>query len=157
LKKAQECARLKFLGYELQKSQFEIASETQIDSFKKPWKPIDVSTLKVKTEYPVEDLAQELQWSVRYLQRIVEQKTGIHNAITLTKKQYAKCAEAINSRKNALARQAKAERFALESSPKKYSYLSNNSKGNKSSEESSGPWGEVAKYGPGKLIYIRSR
>lgn len=157
LRKAQDCAKLKFLGYELKKSKVESNVEIPIDYFNGPWKPIDGSTLKAKVVYSIKDLSNQLQWSVGHLQRLIEQKTGISHVTTLTKKEYAKCAEAIDSRKKALARQAKAEHFALEDCPRKNIFLSNNSSRKKSATSSSVAWGEVAKYGPGKLIYIRSR
>jgi hypothetical protein len=51
----------------------------------------------------------------------------------------------------------KAERFALDNFTKKHPRLSNNSRRQKNSKASSGVWGEVAKHGAGKLIYIRSK
>lgn len=97
----------------------------------------------------VSDIALKLDWSVNRIQNLIEQRTGIKNAITITYSQYKLCIDIFKARKEALKRQRKKDAI-------------NNSKGisykhTTSSKKSSGVWDRIAKFGPGKIIYIRSR
>lgn len=105
--------------------------------------------VQVNNSYDILDISDKLKWSVSRIQRLVEQKTRIKNALTLSKEEYNLCKEMFETRRKALQKQAKSEMFSK-------SYIKRKKKYNHSNK-SAGVWDRIAVNGPGKLIYIRSR
>lgn len=98
--------------------------------------------------YDVENLSRELNWSLKFLQTLIAQKTGKKNTKSLTEKEFDQCSEMIESRKKALKREEK-QNYKIQNvtRSKKYSYKS----------KKIGVWDKISLHGPGKIIYIRSK
>jgi hypothetical protein len=99
--------------------------------------------------YNVNNIATKLEWSIRYVQYLIEIKTGVKGATTIDGSEYLLCKDAFDSRVRALSKRRKRERLA------KIKLKINNQ--NTSANNSSGVWDSVLKYGLGKVIYIRSK
>jgi hypothetical protein len=117
------------------------------ESFINPKKP----TFKKATEnknYDVEKLAYELNWSFKFFQTLIAQKTGKKDAKSLTEKEFVQCNDMIESRKKGLKRKEKQNyKFPNVIKSKRHSH----------NRKKNGVWDKISLYGPGKIIYIRSK
>ena len=99
--------------------------------------------------YEINRIAETLKWSVSKVQILVKQKTGIKEAVTLNYNEYHLCKDMFESRRKALQKQEKLE--------SQFKSIVRSSNRYKRTNKSAGVWDRISKYGPGKIIYIRSK
>lgn len=161
--KVKNIFNLKLLGYSLKKEEKKLAKNE--DNIKKPIASFRIknkhnkkerkkghSLIELKTQdqnsFDVVSISENLQWKISIVQNIIKKRTGIKTAMKISLKEYNLCKEIFDSRQKSLQRQERINSYTKSSAKNKASNIS---------KKSAGVWDRIAKYGPGKIIYIRSR